>query len=573
LKIKYYLLFGLIVFTGVRAVGQVEILPDTASSPQARYTFLFSEGLRTKMLGNPDEAISFFQKCIELDPEKGAAYYELGSLHALKGDFAGATGYARNAWKRDNRNKYYGQLLIECLTRLGKPEECIPVYRILQENFPDEDGYKTGEIEVLIQAKRYKEAIGKLKTYGKSESLGRWSVLMQRDVYEMTDQLKKGIRVVEKWTGKHPDDTALRGVLAESYGVTGQKEKALKQYQLLKDQDPDNPTISFSLGQFYYQWGEKDKALDEFIKGFRSPDVNPAIKLEIVQQFIMDRQEQKKLDEHLIRLVEILYETDKGQPDVDALYANYLYSEGRNAEAEPIFSRLIRSNPGNYIVWQNLLFILSEKQDFERMYRVSDEAIKNFPAQGLFYLFKGIAATAGKNYPDAVAALNKGMTFPGQKPEVLKQFYISIGEALYKMGNTSEAFRNFDLLLGLEPDNALVLNNYSYYLSLENRELDKALEMIEKCIAAEKDNPTYLDTYAWVLFKKAEYQKALEPIRKVMELDRDPSGEVLEHYGDILFMNGMEAEAREQWIKAREKGETTAEIGMKIERGLLKKPV
>lgn len=564
------ILVGAVMMAGVAAVGQVQVAPDTISSAEARYTYNFAEGLRTRMLGNPDEAISFFQKCISLNSDKGAAYYELANLYALKGDFAGATGYARNAWKRDPSNKWYGQILIECLARLGKPEECVPVYRELQQSFPAEDDYLTGEIEVLVASKQYAEAKKRLKSLEKSESLKRWSVVRLRDVYEETGDVKSGIRIIEKWIREHPGDIELRGILAESYGAAGQNEKALGQYEILKRENPDNPAVSYSLGQFYYKNGRKEEALEEFIRGFRSPDVNPLIKLEIVQQFINDQQQKEKLDPTVVRLIEALYQTDKGEPGVDALYANYLYSEERMDEAEPIYFKLTQTNPGDFLVWQNLLFILNQKEDYERMYQVSDEAIKTFPSQGLFYLFKGLAAITKKDYAGAVTTLNKGLTFPGQNPEITKQFYISLGEACYRIGNTGEAFRNYDMILALEPDNVLVLNNYSYYLAIENRDLDKALEMIERCIGKEKDNPTYLDTYAWVLFVRKEYAKALEPIKKVMEADKEPSGEVLEHYGDILYMNGMQDAAREQWIKAREKGETSEAISQKIERGIEK---
>ncbi|MFH0761466.1 MAG: tetratricopeptide repeat protein [Bacteroidota bacterium] len=563
------ILVGVVMMAGgITAVGQVQVMPDTISSPDARYTFYFAEGLRTKMLGNPDEAISFFQKCIGMNSDKGDAYYELANLYAMKGDFAGATGYARNAWKRDTKNKWYGQILIECLARLGKFEECIPVYQELQKSLPDEDAYRTGEIEMLVQSKLYGEAIKKLKGLGKSERLKRWSIVRLRDVFEETGDKKSGIRVLEKWIRENPQDFELRGVLAESYGTDGQNEKALEQYDILKRENPDNPAVSYSLGQFYYKIGKKEEALEEFTRGFRSTDVNPMIKLEIVQQLINDQKQQDKLDASVIRLIEILYETDKGQPGVDALYANYLYSEERLDEAEPIYFKLTKTNPGDFLVWQNLLFILNQKEDYERMYQVSDEAIKTFPSQGLFYLFKGLAAITKKDYATAVSTLNKGLTYPGQNPEITKQFYISLGEAQYRTGNTAEAFRNYDMILGLEPENVLVLNNYSYYLALENRDLDKALEMIERCIAKEKDNPTYLDTYAWVLFVRKEYGKALEPIKKVMAADKEPSGEVLEHYGDILYMNGMPDAAREQWIKAREKGETSEGISQKIEKGI-----
>ncbi len=559
---------GLGLVAGMALQGQV--IPDTLSTLDARFTWCFAEGLNSKMLGKPQDAIAFFEKCVELKPEKPDPFYELGNLYAFKNDFAAAAGYARNAWKRDPANKFYGQLLIECLARLGKPEECIPVYHELQKAFPESEEYVTGEIEMLVQAKKFDDALKRLKKIQNNDELKRWGVVTQKEIFEAKKEPKKGIKVIEKWLNQHPEDFELRGILAETYGEAGQNDKALEQYALLKKENPDNPAVSYSLGQFYFKLGRKEEALEEFISGFRSPSVNPIIKIEIVKQFIEGQKNNTTLDEPVRKLIQILYETDKGEPTVDVLFANFLYAEERLNEAEPIYTRLTQTNPGEFVVWQNLLFILNQKSDFERIFQVSDQAIKVFPSQGLFYLFKGIGAIGMKDYEAAAAALNKGLTYPGQNPEITKQFYISLAEALYHTGNSTDAFKNFDMLLGLEPDNVLVLNNYAYYLSLEERDLDKALAMIKKCVEKEKDNATYLDTYAWVLFKTGDFPGALNVIKRVFELDKEPSGEVIEHFGDILFMNGMKEEARAQWIKALEKGETSTGLKLKIESGIKK---
>ena len=92
--------------------------------------------------------------------------------------------------------------------------------------------------------------------------------------------------------------------------------------------------------------------------------------------------------------------------------------------------------------------------------------------------------------------------------------------------------------------------------------------MIEKVIDKEGNNPTYLDTYAWVLFKNGNHEKALEVIEKVILLNNKPSGEVLEHYGDILFMNNKPDLAREKWKMARDAGGASKEIELKIENGI-----
>lgn len=563
-------LIGLILFMGIvsQGHGQGVTISDTTLSASDQHKYFFAKGLRSKMLGNEDEAISFFQKCIELSQVSGSAFYELALLYSEKKDYTAATGYARNAWKRDPTNKWYGLLLIENLVLQGKQSDCVPIYRDLQKIEPGKEDFLTGEIDMLIQAKQEKEALKRINRLPKEGELARWGTVKKKDVYFSLTQFDKGAKVLLEWLNKYPDDYEIRGILAEAYAAKGQKEEAAGQYKILKAQNPDNPAVSFSLGQFYFQSGKKAEALDEFLQGFRSPDVNPSIKIDIVKSFISAQDQQNKLDDHVVKLIKVLYEVDKGNPSVDELYANYLYSEERLAEAEPMYRELIKTDPGNFVVWQNLLFILNQKQQYQEILIISDSALVYFPGQGLFYLFKGMAAIEKKDYQLAIETLNKGLSAPGQNADLIKQFYISLAEAFYRNGNSDEAFKNFDQMLVLEPDNVQVLNNYSYYLALDERELDKALEMISRCVKKEPENATYLDTFAWVLYQRKEYAKALEPIVKTIKLSLDPSGEVIEHYGDILFRNGKAEEARQAWIKAKEKKDVSDKIDNKIKNGL-----
>ena len=87
------------------------------------------------------------------------------------------------------------------------------------------------------------------------------------------------------------------------------------------------------------------------------------------------------------------------------------------------------------------------------------------------------------------------------------------------------------------------------------------------CVTAETwhENDSYLDTYAWICFKKADYKTALEYILKAIEFtEGDLSAELYEHYGDILFMNGDPKKALEQWKKAYEQNPDSELLKRKV---------
>ena len=187
-----------------------------------------------------------------------------------------------------------------------------------------------------------------------------------------------------------------------------------------------------------------------------------------------------------------------------------------------------------------------------------------YPNQPNSYLLNGVASIQLEKYDNAISVLDEGYDFIVDNQPLKGQFLMLKGEAVYKKGNMEEAFKLFDRSLELYPDNFVGLNNYAYYLSLVNRDLDKAERMSAKVIAQFPDNETYLDTYAWVLFKKGNYTLAKFYMETALKSGGENNPVMLEHYGDILFMLDKLAEAKQYWEKAKDNGGTSEVLKRKI---------
>ena len=115
----------------------------------------------------------------------------------------------------------------------------------------------------------------------------------------------------------------------------------------------------------------------------------------------------------------------------------------------------------------------------------------------------------------------------------------------------------YEKALSYNASNIPVLNNYSYFLAMEGRDLDKAERMSAQAVKAEPDNATYLDTYAWIFFKQGNYSLARIYLQNALDKTKE---ELFEHCGDILFMLGEVDEAVTYWQKALEAGSESAEL-------------
>ena len=133
--------------------------------------------------------------------------------------------------------------------------------------------------------------------------------------------------------------------------------------------------------------------------------------------------------------------------------------------------------------------------------------------------------------------------------------YGMLGDMFFSAGKKDLAFTSYRNALKFAPDNNLVMNNYAYFLSEDNGDLDLAYDMSKKAVDANPDNPTYLDTLAWILFKQGKYDDALTYQRAAVEKsieNEDISPELYSHLGDILFHCAQPQEALDAWKKALE---------------------
>ena len=140
------------------------------------------------------------------------------------------------------------------------------------------------------------------------------------------------------------------------------------------------------------------------------------------------------------------------------------------------------------------------------------------------------------------------------------------GDVYYQTLDTRRSYASYDRALKYNPDNVLVLNNYAYYLSVVDRDLDKALKMAARVMELEPGNATYIDTYAWVLYKMGRYEEAKKSMQQAIALDSRGSSELFLHYGDILYELGDYFMAGFYWKKALEAGHDEAVINERLKK-------
>jgi Tfp pilus assembly protein PilF len=171
-----------------------------------------------------------------------------------------------------------------------------------------------------------------------------------------------------------------------------------------------------------------------------------------------------------------------------------------------------------------------------------------------------------KRNDKAIDFLNKAISYQtNNNDNLLADMLVSLGDVY----NTESRFASSDscyrAALNLQPDNAMALNNFSYYLSVRGENLEEAARMSEKSLKLRPNEATFLDTYGWILYKQGKFKEAKTYIQKAIELSPNNGDPTLwEHLGDIEYKLGNKRQALEHWKAAVSKGETSITLQQKI---------
>ena len=218
-------------------------------------------------------------------------------------------------------------------------------------------------------------------------------------------------------------------------------------------------------------------------------------------------------------------------------------------------------------VWNQLIIIDSELLDWEAMADHSELALELFPSNPALYYYQGIALVQLQEFEEAIEILETGKLMVFKSESGIVDFYILLGDAYNGLNDHKNSDKNYDLALEVNPDNAYVLNNYAYYLSIRKEKLEQAEQMAKKAVELEPNQYNYQDTYAWVLFQMGKFEDAANWLKLAVNNGGSVNGEIIEHYGDALYKLGKVDEALIQWKQAKEVGDATDLLDEKIRTG------
>jgi tetratricopeptide (TPR) repeat protein len=531
------------------------------------FEYTFIEGLKQKMIGNQQAAITLFSKCLTINPTSASAMFELAKIHSSNGDQTSSSLLLEKAVTIDPQNKWYMVLLAQIYQQGKQYKKAADLYRKLYQLDPENLEYLYMNAALLSSAEKFDQAIDVYNELEKKVGVNDQISVEKQQIYQAEGKKKEAQAELQKLIDSNPKEPRYYGLMADYYLSEKDETNALKYYLKILEIEPDNGFVLFSLTSFYREKNDTVKAWEYARKGFLNKSVEVETK---IQYYLMMTSTEDKpffTDDQIAELVDILMKTNSDDYRVYTVYAEYLISKRKLIEARDQLRKVLHTQKDNYAIWERMIFISNDLLDFKSIYSDADNALELFPSQPNLYGLKAVACIQLEKYDEALKVLDEGEPYLLDNKPMKIQFELYRAEANYKLDRISEAFKAFDNVISIDPGNWLAMNNYAYYLSIRNENLEKAEELSSKAVRANPDNPTYLDTYAWVLFMRKDYALAKFYMETAIKNDGSKNGVIVEHYGDILIMLGETEKAVEQWKKALETGEGTKFLAEKIKLG------
>ncbi len=542
---------------------------DPLSSKQRqKFNEMFFLAEKQKNLGNEEEALELYTELHKLDDENATICFELAQLYARKNQAEEALEYGELAVKLAPDNKWFKILLSSIYGKFGESKDQIRILRDLVKMDSLNLDYRYELAEVLANNNKLKEAITELNALEAITGINEMITDQKKLIYLADNNVEGAASEMKKLIKAYPKNLDYQGTLAQLYMANGEEKKAMDLYEGMLIVDPEDPRPHLDLAQYYQQQKNFQKSIYHLSKAMKSPALEIDKKVAVLMSLFDASKYDTLLRKETFDMLQTLVDQNPNDPKAFAIYGDFLSRDKRDAEALKMYKKAVSLEGGAlYEIWNQILLIEIQSEMYDSLVVDGPRAIDVFPNQPLPYFFTGVALSLTNREEEAIDYLESGLMYVIGNPRLKEQFYTQLADVYHKLGEHNSSDSYFDKAISINNSNASTLNNYAYYLSVRNKDLDKALKMSERSNTLDPGNPTFLDTWAWILFQKGEHEEALKKIEQVMRLGGDKFGEVVEHYGDILYKNGRTQEAIEQWQKAKKLGDTTDTIDQKISEG------
>ena len=522
-----------------------------------RYDRLFLEAIIEREKGNDAAAFEMLRHCLDIKPEASEAYYYLAHYYLRMKDNDKALAAFKKASLLEPDNVNYLETLAQMYLQSQDLESATETFERLSKAEPDREDVLGMLVQLYSNDKnQYPKAIATLDRMEQLDGMNERISYAKAEFYQKMGNGKAAIAEMKKLADQYPNDLNYRNAYADMLLVNNNEKKAIDIYRGILKEEPANSKVLFSMRTYFLGQGNTVAADSMTVNILTRSNANTDEKIYLLRQEVMDNENDGGDSTKVIQLFERTINAKGSDPSIGLLYASYMeLKKMPKADINRVLEDVLEKAPDNAAARLQLIADAWERKDYDRVVTLCSAARQYNPDEMAFYYYQGVALSQQDKTDEALDTFKNGISVINEQssPDIVSDFYAIMGDLLHEKGDKQQAFAAYDSCLQWKPDNIGCLNNYAYYISESGGNLSKAEEMSYKTIKAEPKNATFLDTYAWILFRQERYAEAKIYIDQTLQCDSDSSAVIVEHAGDIYAKCGDIDKAVELWTEALKK--------------------
>ncbi len=512
--------------------------PKTAGEAILEKDYLLVEAMKYHVLGDASSALTLVGQAVKRDSLCAACYYLQSDIYGIAGMYKQAIEAVNKARAIDSTNEWYAVMQASINMRMGNLTQSIEQF----EGILAKKGYNASVYynlaNLYIANNDFDQAMAMLDTIEVHEGYDdRISLSRQQAYYHMGD-VDKSLAEAKKLNDFAPNTPQYIVLLGDAYAREGDMTEAKKYYTQALTIDSLYSPAQLGMMDVY----RRSDKYEDFFAGLKKLCLNERLTLDEKGQYlslvIQDPTLGKLGTPWLNDIFKEMFSTHPNDWNLTLLYVSYLGQSNQIDQAIDVFESYMAqpTYKDSYERQELYLWLLNNAERWSRLVEKSDVALKAYSKDVQIYMFKSVGLWQLNRLDEAIKTLDTALKHTSQADTVQQyDLYTRIGDLYHQSGNKKKSFDAYDKALKINPEGIIVLNNYAYYLSEEGERLTDALKMSKKVIEVEPNNPTYLDTYGWILYKMGLYTEAKNIFRQAMLYGGRSESVLLDHYGDVLF--------------------------------------
>lgn len=610
----------LILLIAIIAGAALSYAAGTTSADKRKAEYIFLEAAEASVEGRFDDYMMLLRRAAQLDPSDPYIQGALAEVAIL--DRTSDSAILENAysalekrWLAAPGNEINASQFAKVARSMGRFDDLIRVWECLDSLQPSRTDPASNLAMALVARSHAMQDTAAL-----NRAIGIYSRLQKGlpGNVNLTNQkigalaLKNDTAAVlaelEKLTSEAPADVEAAIYAGAIYHELDKPDEALRSFDRACRIDSTQGAIYMARASFFKERGDSAAYDREVFRALESADLDFDSKFELLSDYVVNLYTDTTLRARIGHMFDVMQEVNPGEGMLHALYGDYLSAIEDNSGAIEQYNYSIALQPENDKVWKSLIVCYGKENNIAKIEETSLGALERFPKDASFgYFATGAIYQRGDTV--GVIGLINSLDFSETNNNLKSLLLCTKADMYYALGMPDSAFTSYREAIDLNPDNYMALNNAAYYMAEQGTDLSTADLYSSIAVMAEPQNTTFLDTRAWVFFKKKEYDKArelmdsifsimavsdtvgVEPVptetisgeeapEEVLDgevevvaevvaaelLDQEASADIFDHAGDIYFMCGEPDRALELWKKALEKEPDNEKIKLKVKK-------